>query len=178
MARNRQTVDREVKLAEMLDAAEALLLEGGYDRLSAAAVATEVGVARGAVHWYFPTKDDLFVAAAARMIATATSDPPEDRTPGVRIAWALDRLAELDGLTTTLRERARVSDAAADLERGVQEEVCARLRQVLDGHVSPDDLAPTADSIVTFVQGLLAMPLAHDERHRRLTFLLARLLSP
>jgi len=47
---------------EILALAQARLREGGYEALSVAALARELGLAQNAIYWYFPSKDHLFVA--------------------------------------------------------------------------------------------------------------------
>ena len=176
MPRNRRDVDREEKVDQILDAAAHALRTGGYDALSFSSLAADLGLARNALYWYFPTKDDLFVAAAARIFTAALSNPPVKAGYLRRIAWGVDQLAELQPLTLALHDRARHSKAAAELNEAVQEEICERLRQVLRDHVEPDRLDGVAQTIVVFVQGLLTTPLAAKERNRRLQFLLDQLV--
>ena len=63
MARNRPDRTHEDKAAEIVAIARRLFLEQGYDGTTIAAIAREAGIATNVVHWYFATKDDLFVAA-------------------------------------------------------------------------------------------------------------------
>jgi hypothetical protein len=126
--RNRRDVDREEKVAQILDAAESVLTVGGYDALSFTDLAEDLGLARNALYWYFPTKDDLFVAAAARSFTRALSNPPVKAGYARRIAWGVDRLAELQPLNMALHDRARHSKAAASLKDAVREQMCERLR--------------------------------------------------
>ena len=63
MPRNRQHRTREEKSSEIVAIARRLFLEKGYDGTTMAAIAREAGVATNVVHWYFATKDELFVAA-------------------------------------------------------------------------------------------------------------------
>ena len=76
MPRTRSEVERDAKVAEILEAAVRRLAEGGYDALSVAGIARELGIAQNAVYWYFPSKDDLFAAMLTR--------------------WADETLAEVD----------------------------------------------------------------------------------
>lgn len=176
MPRNRQAIDREEKVEEILRAAERKLEIDGYDGLSIGALAAELNLARGALYWYFPTKDDLFVAAAGRIFARALANPPARAGHVKRITWAVEQLARLEPVNAGLHERARHSQAAAELERAIQEGMCARLRDLLRGRVDERRLDDIADAIVVFVQGLLAMPLDATERAERLRFLLRELV--
>src|SRR4051812_50227265 len=88
MARTRTKIDREAKVEAILDLAERRLREGGYEQLSVAALARELGLAQNAVYWYFPAKDDLFVAVLRRMLADLA--PPKPRGGGGdrrRVLW-------------------------------------------------------------------------------------------
>lgn len=47
---------------DILQAAEQLFLQQGYDKVSLEAIASEAGVTRGAVHWHFKNKQGLLSA--------------------------------------------------------------------------------------------------------------------
>jgi AcrR family transcriptional regulator len=175
--RNRQAVDRSEKIDEIVSVGAKAVLAGGYEGLSFTGIADDLGLARGAVYWYFPSKDDLLVAIADRVYADALSNPPVSDDFVERIGWAVNQLQGLEPVTTAMRDRARHSAAVADLEVSIQGEMCTRLRAVLKGQVADEVLGPTADAVVVFVTGLLAMPLPMDEKHERLRFVLARLVE-
>src|SRR5438270_13408205 len=73
MPRNRQHIDRETRVAGILDAAEELLLRDGYEPTTMAAVARAAGVASNSVYWYFPGKDDLLAAVLQRRLDRAST---------------------------------------------------------------------------------------------------------
>ena len=52
--------------ARIVEAAKAILGRDGYEKASIREIANEAGVARGLVHYYFETKEDLLVAVAER----------------------------------------------------------------------------------------------------------------
>ena len=62
-ARRRRDIEDETRL---LDCVERLMLETGYAAVTYRAVAAKAGVTSGLVQYYFPTLDDLFVAAIRR----------------------------------------------------------------------------------------------------------------
>lgn len=70
MPSNRQHIDRDAKAAEILDAAESLLLSDGYEATTMAAIARGAGVSNNAVYWYFPGKDELLAAVLRRRRGT------------------------------------------------------------------------------------------------------------
>src|SRR5215210_758410 len=97
MPRTRHEVDRETKVEEILDAAVSRLDEGGYEALSVAGIARELGVAQNAIYWYFPSRDHLFVAALER-----------------KVLWFVDQLQEIEPVRAAMYERARTSPVVAE----------------------------------------------------------------
>ncbi len=170
--RNRADLDRDQKVGEILSAAVGQLRASGYAGLSVDSVAQELGVARNAIYWYFPSKDELFVQAAARVLAEAWANPPRTTDIERRILWALDRLSELQPLILGLQDRARVSEGAAALVEQLQVNLCDRLRDVLRGHVEDSELDLVADSVMTLGQGLLTRGAGPEERARLVRFTL------
>jgi AcrR family transcriptional regulator len=175
--RNRQDVDRAEKVEEIVRAGERVVRAGGYEALSFNGIAEELGLARGAVYWYFRSKDELFAACAARAVQVALSHPPKRASYVARIIWAVDQLAEIRPIHTTLQDRARHSKPAAALLEGIQRSLTSQLRELLRPHVTPARLEPVTGAIFVFVQGLLALPLETRERQRHLRFLLKELIS-
>src|SRR5437660_1961965 len=110
MPRTRPAESRDEKMDEILAVAERRLREGGYPALSVAAIARELGVAQNAVYWYFPSKDELFVAALRRMLADIGARKPSGSVGEVkRILWFTDQFHVLSGLRPAMTERARAS---------------------------------------------------------------------
>lgn len=78
--------ERELRIAQLLDAAVALWLETPERIPSVAEVAERAGIAKGAVYLYFKSKEDLLLAVHERQIAVffdavaerASSDQPMD----------------------------------------------------------------------------------------------------
>src|SRR5258708_29665471 len=97
--RTRRTVDREEKVAEVVGAAVARLEAGGFEALSVAGVARDLGLAQNAVYWYFPTRDHLFVAAMDKLVGRIV-DGKVDHPAGVveAVLWFVDRLDASQGV--------------------------------------------------------------------------------
>jgi AcrR family transcriptional regulator len=76
MTRNRKTQEqrRHETREAVLNAAAQVLTEAGYAKFSAARVAAQAGVSRGALERYFPTKNDLLVAVTEHVMERAMSD--------------------------------------------------------------------------------------------------------
>lgn len=84
MPKNRRDVPREERVAEVLAAASLRFVDQGYRGTSVGDIAKDVGVATGAIHWYFPTKADLFAAAFRELVdnpAGLASAEAEDADP-------------------------------------------------------------------------------------------------
>ena len=62
MPSNRPDRSRDDKAAEILEIAQQLFLDRGYAGTTISAIARQAGIATNVVHWYFATKDELFVA--------------------------------------------------------------------------------------------------------------------
>jgi AcrR family transcriptional regulator len=67
---------------KVLEAVLELLAEGSLDELSVPAVARHSGVSLATIYRYFPTKDDLLVAAAAEPSRRVLADGPAPRHDG------------------------------------------------------------------------------------------------
>jgi AcrR family transcriptional regulator len=112
------------------------------------AVAKKLGLARTAIHWYFPTKDDLFVTAAADIYAEDLGSPPDNDDVTTRLRWALELLTALQPLTHTLHERARQSEAAAGSSPPSSRACATASGALLRPHVAGDRLDQVVTTIV------------------------------
>jgi len=65
---------RQARLAEWIDAALALLSEGGLEGVTIKALASQVGKSVGALYRYFPSKDALLAAMQDRVLSALRSD--------------------------------------------------------------------------------------------------------
>ncbi|MEV0028410.1 TetR/AcrR family transcriptional regulator [Nocardia sp. NPDC050793] len=78
MPRNRQQIPKAEREAAVVERAVELFAANGYRGTSVAAVGRAAGIAPAAVHWYFPTKDDLFAAALTSIFGTARESVEAD----------------------------------------------------------------------------------------------------
>jgi AcrR family transcriptional regulator len=176
MPRNRPEVAREDKIDDIVRVAERALREGGYEALSLSGVAQELGLARGAIYWYFATKDDLLVAAAKRIFDLALANPPAQGQLEKRVEWAMEQLAILGPVTSAVHDRAYHSEAVAAFEEAFHQRFCDGLRELLRPRVAAARLEALTECVVVFVRGLLAMSLKPEERRSRLRFFLRELV--
>src|SRR4030081_840041 len=115
MPKTRIEVPKQEKVDELVAAAESRLRTGGYEALSVAAIARELGLAQNAIYWYFPSKDHLFVAALERMLREIAARKPSRAVGGVRrILWFTDQFEALFQYRPAMRERARHSPVVAE----------------------------------------------------------------
>ena len=109
----------DVRERQILDAAEKLLATRGYARMTVADIAAAAGVTRGALYFYFASKQDVLTALVARTVqalqeksgAALADTAPVDEV----ISTALERTARL------WREHGPVMRAAVDLGSTVPE---------------------------------------------------------
>ncbi len=129
MPRNRRDVDRDLKVSELIDAAEQLFTATGYVGTTMTAIAAKAGVAPNAVYWYFPSKDHLLVAVLDRKLEQAIADagfePPGDL--GETINVGLRRLRSYPALGALVHQRAPHSLVVAEFHD--------RVHQILRGYL-------------------------------------------
>ncbi|MDH6279078.1 TetR/AcrR family transcriptional regulator [Prescottella agglutinans] len=78
---------------KILDAAETLIADRGFDATSTAAVAAAAGVPKGLVFYYFPTKPDILTALLAERLP---AEPLDDIAPLVAPGDPARSLVNLD----------------------------------------------------------------------------------
>ncbi|WP_179963571.1 TetR/AcrR family transcriptional regulator [Mycobacterium marseillense] len=158
MPKNRAGVDRRVKLAQIIDAAEAALLgPRGYRDSTIAGIATQAGITTNSVHWYFPTKDDLLVAVLRRRLEEAVPrllTEPLPPLPELLIA-ALHEMDRLASLTATVHDRAAHSPAVAEFHHRFHELTEHVVQEAFqrDG-LAEDDAHTAAQALAALVEGL------------------------
>ena len=177
--RTRTAIDRDAKVDEILDAAVAQLRAGGPATLSVAAIARELGLAQNAVYWYFPSKDELFVAAVDRMLRDVVArKPPRQRSTKAKVLWFVDQLGELEPVRSALRDRGRSSDVVAAFQAEVDATFHRMLSNVLASDLpDPAHRALAVDALVATIQGALQRPLDRQQRRRLVGFAYDRLAA-
>lgn len=169
MPRTRTAETAADKRAAILDAAERQLREDGFAGFSVAGVARELGVAQNTIYWYFPSRDDLFVAAIRRILERTLQHKRSLQLDlADEIVWFVGHLHELAPLRAALHERARVSETAAAFDREFQELLTTMRRNALRPYVPADDLEIVADVFAATVDGALLRAPDDAERRRRI----------
>lgn len=157
MPANRPHLDHDSKATEIVDAAEELLLQDGYEATTMAAIARQAGVSSNAIYWYFPGKDDLLAAVLRRRQerALARLDAAADSSPLELAPTALDELDSAANLTAAIHERAKHSAVVAEVHEAFHAAVDQRLRTAFSAAgLSRADAGLAAAAIVAIVEGI------------------------
>jgi AcrR family transcriptional regulator len=176
--RTRPEIDREAKVAEILSAAERRLLDGGYEALSVAAIARELGLAQNAIYWYFPSKNDLFVAALRKHLQEMAARKPSSAV-GIdeRILFFADGFSVLFDLRGALTEQARQSDVVAAFAKELDGLIGRMLTNALRDRVAAKELPATTEALRAAIIGTYAQGLDRRARRALLSFVLQRLTA-
>lgn len=173
----RPKLTKEEKAAAIVAVAERQLLNRGYDALSIAAIARELGIAQNSIYWYFPSKDHLFVASLERMLrAIAARKPSRSQGTIERILWFTDQFAALSELRSAMTERARSSEVVAAFVAELDALVSRMLSNAFRDHIPEGEMEIAVGCFRATVEGTFAKGLDRRERRRVLTFALERLL--
>ena len=174
----RTRIDRQVKMEEILASAQKRLVSGGYQNMSVAGIARELGLAQNSIYWYFPSKDELFVAVLRQMLAElAAKKPSPGRGLVSQVLWTTDQMYELASLRAELRDRAQHSTAAADFEHELDRLLRHLVIHAIEQHVPADQLDLSATAFLATVEGTIRMGLTRKERHRTIRFALEKFLD-
>lgn len=182
---------RAQRLTRLIDAAEALLSEGGVESLTAGAVAARAGIARNSIYRYFDSIEDLlelvvtrefpdWIGAVEQAIA-AEATPEEKAVAYVRAnleqaargthGWraSLSRTS----LSPSTRERVRdlhtalheaLAQVVRELDRPQPELTVAVLQAVVDGCIRRIDQGDAPATVSDFAAEATRRLLA-DDRH-------------
>ncbi len=129
----------EQRRAQILDAANVLFAERGYDEVSIEDIASSAGVTRGLVHHYFGGRKDVYIALLDRLAAVHEEQlrPPEGRGARARVGDSVSRWLDWTEANRTiyLGTIAPGEDIAdPDVRRAVAELVRRAIAVVVDFH--------------------------------------------
>jgi AcrR family transcriptional regulator len=179
MPRTRVEIDRDAKVGEILETAERRLRGGGYEALSVAAIARELGLAQNAIYWYFPSKDHLFVAALERMLQEIAARKPARSVGEVeRILWFTDQFHVFSQLRAAMNKRARDSEVVAQFVTELDALLSRMLTNALSGQVPEGELRVAVETFRATVEGCFVKGLDTRARRKVLRFALERLMAP
>lgn len=107
----------------IMDAAERLFAHAGYDKTAVSKIASEAGVPKGLIFYYFPAKSDLLVALVTERVSLPALDEATSVVPG-DVAATLRRLADayeewVEGSYTARRILYREAEAHPEVRSGL-----------------------------------------------------------
>src|SRR3982751_1523345 len=147
---------------EILDAALALLDQGGAAAVSVRGIAARVGVAPNAVYTYFPDKAAVIKALVERLLSEGNRDVFADRTqPWRRRVEALalelrQRLTAHPGVVPLMISRPLTGPQALALHEAV-------LELLADAGLSPADAPRASYLLFVYIVGSVALLVADAE---------------
>ncbi|HWL65926.1 MAG TPA: TetR/AcrR family transcriptional regulator [Actinomycetota bacterium] len=178
MPKTRTNVDREQKMTEILDLAAHKLRSGGYNAVSVAAIARELGIAHNAIYWYFPSKDHLMVAAFEHIVQNVIARKPKGSGDVVKkVMWFVDQIADFYPLRASMHEQAQSSDVIATYLEDLNERLRRMTSHVLEPYVPSEELDLAVASFTATVQGACLAGIQPSERRRVLGYALQRLIG-
>lgn len=177
MPKNRQEIPKSERQADVVAQARELFVAGGYRGTSVAAVGRAAGIAPAAVHWYFPTKDDLFAAVIASIFGEARAEVEADSAlagdPRAELIALLVRMEPYRGLHRVAYERMEETEALRSIYEEMLDWLEGRLFAAISERVGSDaDLASIADLAHVLFEGLLVSVRRLDRRPGKLVDLL------
>jgi AcrR family transcriptional regulator len=180
--RQTQTERVEAMRARLLAATIDCLVESGYSEMSTNDVVRRAGVSRGALAHHFPTKAELVVAAAERLVTERAEQfrgkfrelPPAQRTveEALEVLWSFfddPSFAAFAELTVAARTNpelraviAKTPDQIADVTRAVFGETFPDLADL-------PFLDEALRAILAMYTGMALHSFAHDDAQTRTT---------
>jgi AcrR family transcriptional regulator len=136
--------------------------------LGFAEVGRAAGIASAAVHWYFPTKDDLFAAVLERVFGEAIAEvEASDRAPRDRLEAFLSKTQKYRVLHREAYERMEESEALRAAYSGLLqwlEDLLLRAISIRLPEAADTDLI--ADTAHVLLEGMLISARELDPRRR------------
>ncbi|MDQ3985628.1 MAG: TetR/AcrR family transcriptional regulator [Actinomycetota bacterium] len=178
MPKTRPDLNRDEKVAEILEATERRLREGGVGAVSVAAVARELGLAHNAIYWYFSSKDHLLVATFEHMVQKVfAAKPKEGRDVAERVMWFVDQLGELYPIRASMHDQVRRSGVIADYLDELNDRLRRLTSHVLEPHVDKSELDVATSTFIATVQGAFLQGVDPEERRQLVTFAFQKLIG-
>lgn len=178
---------RSAQYAAMLTAAEEILLTSGITAVTPSAVGSRAGLARSTFYEYFPSKDDLLIALAARTFQewrdevgalTAGAAPGEARLRAYVEATLRLTADGRHGLATALRG-VKLTPKSHEHLAALHDDLNAPLRDALGGLLADDDrmTAPLVHGIIGAAMNLIVAGRPVAEVTERTSTLILRGLT-
>lgn len=139
----------------------------GYRATSLGDIAKDVGINPGAIHWYFPTKDDLFAAVMRRIIEdrrrAVAAELGDDAPPMEVLVRFLSASEPYRGLHVDAHDRLNESAVVAEVHDEFHQWLDGLLLSVVRPRLGPDhDVGLIAETAHIVFEGLLASTMERD----------------
>ncbi|HWE90831.1 MAG TPA: helix-turn-helix domain-containing protein [Pseudonocardiaceae bacterium] len=145
----------EPRHRELLDAAARVFADLGYERTTVAAITAEARVSRATLYVYFASKDEVFLALAARIrddfLAAQLTELPADSPRAVlrEAIRAVARAVETHGrLLRLIEQRAMLDPRVAGIFTEIRERPIRRFARFLDRESTAGRVALPAPAAV------------------------------
>jgi AcrR family transcriptional regulator len=155
--RNRQQIPKAEREAALLEQARELFVAKGYRGTRVAEIGRAAGIASAAVHWYFPTKDDLFAAVLERVFGEAIAEvEASDRAPRERLEAFLLKTQRYRVLHREAYERMEDSEALRTVYFGLLQWLDDLLLQTISARLPEGvDTDPIVDTAHVLLEGMM-----------------------
>jgi TetR/AcrR family transcriptional regulator len=178
--------------AQLIDAAELLLLEEGYPAVTSRRVAARAGLKPQLVHYYFRTMDDLFLEVFRRG-AEKNLERQARALASPKPLWALwDFASDPAGVTITMEftalanRRPAIRDEIANYAEQFRRQQAEALVGVFQTYgIDPEELPPTAVLVlmsslprIMVIEDALGVTTGHAETVTLVEHYLTRLEGP
>jgi TetR/AcrR family transcriptional regulator, cholesterol catabolism regulator len=182
MPKTRPHTPRTEKVDALLDAAEQLFAERGFDRTSTSRLAKAAGVSERTLYWYFPTKDHVLCAvvrrASDRLVGELRSSGwPDAADPAGSMFALLQAMRSMRHLIPAFHQRAEVSEhvaATRDSFRAANDRTLSATFR--SAGVPEAQLEPSINILLAFADGVLLRNIEGAELERAVRELVSRLL--
>jgi len=168
--------------ARLIDAAGAVLIEGGLRGATTSAVAARAGVSQGALFKHFPTKIDLLAASTERVLLSLVeafrdalpAHPPADLDArvklGVAAMWRVFKLPAMQGLFEVYlaaRNEPALGKALEPLLSAHRENILREARALMPELADSEALVTGVDAVTYAMQGVALGVFSNDARRDR-----------
>jgi AcrR family transcriptional regulator len=155
--RNRQQIPKAERESALLDQATQLFIAKGYRGTRVAEVGRAAGIASAAVHWYFPSKDDLFAAVLERIFGDAITEvETSDHGPRDRLEGFLSKTQTYRVLHREAYERMEESEALRAVYMGLLQWLEDLLLQAISARLPEEaDTDAITDTAHVLLEGML-----------------------
>ena len=187
MPKNRHSHSREEKTGELVAIALKLFLEKGYVGTTMAAIGSEAGIATNVVHWYFATKDELFVSALESYQSESLRELMQDPVAlhaganaqqllAGRITGLVKRLGGISSLIASLHQRSHDSEVVRQFREKTLQRHSDYIREAVSQCPVPKaEQERVIEALGYTLEGLVTRRASKTETERTVAFLVEKL---